>query len=198
MVHQGRLARAVLLGATAFAGVVGGHVMDYLLVVPDGTERHDLLARTGHGYLSGARYAGLFVALLAVCSALLIGWKRARPGPYRSGPRLLPTAVRLSLLQSFIFLLLEIFERISAGAGFGGASLLLGGGVLVQLIVGFAATLTLMLLDRLGRAVALAAGKHPRPMCDAAGFRVAPQTIVRSVPLRTSGIIRGPPRLLPS
>ncbi len=152
------LRRLILLGAVT-AGVVGGHSLSYLIAVPHGGDRHELLAHTGHGYLAEAVLLALAVGLIAALATAVLGYRRGRG---RGSRRMAfgPAAVRLALLQTGSFAVLEVVERILAGAGLAGLASLLVLGALVQVLVATLGAALLVLLDRAGEMVARALGSR--------------------------------------
>ena len=189
-----RALRAAVLFATALAGLVGGHLLGYLFAVPDAGARDALLARTGHSYLSKALIVASASAIVAGAAASVLGAARARrsergPLSYRS------VALHLAALQLSGFLLLEVGERVMAGAP--GPDLLspvLILGLPLQALVAAVGALVLILVARAAEAVvrALAGVMFPAD----ASPEAPPPPIERPLPrtpLLSPRIIRGPP-----
>jgi hypothetical protein len=96
----------------AVAGLVLGHVLSYVIAVPDPYHRDLLLQRTGHDYLPALGQAALMLFLAAV--AMLVfrtSWRRAR-----DEGRSASLASQLALVQVGAFMTLEVAERLLAGA----------------------------------------------------------------------------------
>jgi len=91
------------------AGSLAAHSLAYRLVDPNPVERADLLARTGHGYLSAM--PALLAALVAIGIVALVGLALgAARGDRRPG-----LAWYLALLPLIGFALQEHLERLVAG-----------------------------------------------------------------------------------
>lgn len=158
MNRRGRRLRLLTLFASAAAGLVGAHLLGYLVVAPGDTARSFLLTTTGHGYLSRAITLAVASAVLAGLTSAVLGVLRAsRPGWSRADwPGL---AVRLSLLQVAGFLVLEIAERLLAGAplaDLGGPVLVVG--VPLQVIVAMLGAAVLALIERAAAVVTTSLG----------------------------------------
>ena len=98
------------LGALAFSGAVGGHILAYAFIAPDPHARAELLQGTGHGPWPVVVAIAL-AALVAGCAGCLRdGAARLRGSP--TGQSLYAsTALRLGALQMASFLILETAER---------------------------------------------------------------------------------------
>ena len=149
--------RRLPFAAAAVAGAAVGHTLLYLVAVPDTQARTAVLAATGHGYWSVAVAAAIVLGLLSLATVagrhLLTGLGRARSP---ADPDLGALAGRLALLQSGIFVVQEVLERLAAGAPLSGLveqrGMLLNG-VLVQVLVAFGVAAVLHLLGRAAEAV---------------------------------------------
>ena len=156
-----RLAHRLPLTGVAVAGAVVGHMVAYVLAVPEPTARMVLLGATGHAYWTAAIAAAVVLGLASVATTLLgrfrAGLVASRSQPGESVARL---ARHLAGLQVAIYLVQEVLERLEAGvplhALFGGRVLLVGVAVQVAIAVGLA-----VLLAVAGRA-AEAAGRALR------------------------------------
>lgn len=154
-----RVGRFALLVAPAGLGL--GHLLAYALSGAD-AEAH--LAATGHGYLPLALRLAVGIGLLGGVSAVLGGVRRAR-GRTSGPPGILPTAVRLAGVQAAAFAVLEVVERLVAGAPLAGLGPLLAVGLLVQVFVAALFAPLLVGLDRVGeRLVSAAPPAAPRPV----------------------------------
>ena len=175
-------------------GLVGGHLLGYLLLTPNPGARASLLARTGHGYLPKVVVLAMGAAVLAGIAATLLGAARARSRAAPLGVR--DTIVRLAALQMTGYVLLEVLERLLAGHSLGhlGAALLLG--IPLQILVAAVGGLVLAVVARVAQAVARALGRRPT-----ARFRpvvLRPFPVGRALPHRSFPAprgIRGPPSL---
>jgi hypothetical protein len=157
-----RIARMlIVLGASA-AGLFGGHVADYRLVVAP-EHQHALLLQTGHGYLPYAIVASAIMAVVAVLAAGRMGFLRGRG---RDGVALRPghLAVRLGVLQMASFVALELVERLVAGSGvehLRGPLLWLG--LPLQALAAVVAAALLTLVQWLGREAARVLARRRPP-----------------------------------
>jgi hypothetical protein len=179
-----RATRRLILAGAAIGGAVLGHLLTYLLTVPQASVRAALLARTGHGYwpaaLAAAIVLGAFALLTTMIRAFLQGFRgwhgrRADVAPARRplrdtariavvGERLERFAARLVLLQVGIYVVQETIERVVAGAAVVG---LLHGevlpvGILVQTLVALLAALALGLLGGAAKAAGRAVARLTR------------------------------------
>jgi hypothetical protein len=95
------------------AGLVLGHVLAYLIAVPDPHQRAFVLQRTGHEYLPALAEAALVLALAGIAAVVI---RAFAPGPRGGSERFSRLAGRLTLVQVLAFGGLEVVERIVAGA----------------------------------------------------------------------------------
>jgi hypothetical protein len=143
----------------ALGGVVLGHWITYLIVFPRAAGREATLAGTGHGYLPAAAALAIACALLAGSGAVLEQVRRVlRRSHARTGDPIGSAAIRLATLQSSLFVVQEVLERLRVGAplsalGRGGFLLV---GISVQIAVAVAIALVLAILARGAAAVARA------------------------------------------
>jgi hypothetical protein len=79
-----RLAYRLPLTGVAVAGAVVGHMVAYLLAVPEPTARVALLGATGHAYWTAAIAAAVVLGLASVATTLL---RQFRAGLLRSRPQ---------------------------------------------------------------------------------------------------------------
>lgn len=161
--------------ATAWVGVVAGHLVACFLAYPSAEARHLHLLLSGHSWMGIAA-----ASLLAVVPIILLSvGARALSDRSWSGSGL---AVRLAAIQASAFLVLEVVER-------GGSVLeaLTDPAVFIGLVVQpFLAVLAAWLLDLFGRAVrAVAAMLRRRP------HRV-PRSLPRPVPRSPAPRLRRP------
>ena len=185
----------LLLGGMAAAGVVGAHLLAYMLAVPDAHERVHVLEATGHqnwSYIAAAAVGLLVAGLLGS----IIGSLSSRRGPDR--PRFFAVATRLATMQIVGFLAVESLERASVDGHLSGLisepAIILG--TLLQVVVAVAGALLLKLLVRVITTVLALRGER-------SGGHAAPPSfgITRSAARRLAvgtggGTLRGPPLLL--
>jgi hypothetical protein len=180
--------RVVAFGGLALAGLVGGHAFGYAVAVPDAQHRAALIADTGHAYLPSLSWAAVVCGLAALIAGVAAGYLHR--GPARSEWR--STMSVVVAMQAGAFVLIELIERIAAGASLGtlSASLLVIG-VAVQALVGLIVAALLIGLRRAGAMVRSAlvfatappAG-HPMPRS---------RLLVRRTWHQASNRVRAPP-----
>jgi hypothetical protein len=153
-----RLASQLPLTGVAVGGAVLGHMLAYLLAVPEPSARVALLGATGHAYWTAAIAAASVLGLTSVTSALR---RRFRSGLGRTssepGPSVGRQAAQLAGLQLAIYLVQEVLERLEAGIPV--ASLLNGRLLAVGVVVQVAIALGLAVLLVVAGRVAEAAGR---------------------------------------
>jgi hypothetical protein len=98
----------------AVAGLVLGHVLSYVIAVPDPHHRDLLLQQTGHHYLPAFGQAALMLFLAAIATVVFRSSRRGAGG----AERFAPLAARLALVQVGAFTAQELLERSISGAGF--------------------------------------------------------------------------------
>jgi hypothetical protein len=183
--------------AAAAAGLIGGHVVSYLLTAPAAPVRRLLLTETGHSYFP--RAVAIAVALTAVAGVGAI-FRGATRGRRASGDPLTfqATFQRLAAAQSIGFVILEVLERKAAGATLAGLGGLLPRGLVIQVLVAAFAATALWLLDRAGASLTHALrGYHPASAEDTAASLPVVVRVARPTPVALGAIsLRGPP--LPS
>lgn len=137
-----RSIRPSLVLGLALGGVLLGHTLTYLLLVPDAHARAAELARTGHGYLDRANAIGVLAAVASLCAVFLGGLLRSESAPTSS------ILGRLAGFQLAAFAAMEILERISSGAGMSRLAPVLVVGLSIQGIVAIGIALIARLLLR--------------------------------------------------
>lgn len=137
-----RSIRPSLVLGLALGGVLLGHTLTYLLLVPDAHARAAELARTGHGYLDRASAIGVLAAVASLCALFLGGLLRSESAPTSS------ILGRLASFQLAAFAAMEIVERVMAGAGMAHLGPVLAVGVSVQGLVAIGIALVARLLLR--------------------------------------------------
>lgn len=167
---RGPLARQALVAGVVFAGILGGHTIDYLLLVRGGAHRASVLHLTGHGYMPRALTAATAWAALAAIATAVRGY---RSGTARAQPRLGPCAARLALVQSGCFVALEVTERLVSGAPLSHASPFLALGIAVQVVLAVAGAALLRAAEHAGELVARAVRARRRPSARPPHLRIA-------------------------
>jgi hypothetical protein len=110
----GRLSRLGVLALLVPAGVLCGHVLTYLLAIPDPVRRTVVLADTGHGWWAPAVLVGAVFAVGGVVWVLAGRLSVAGGDPwgrYLAGW----LAPRLAAWQIVLFAAIEVSERVLTG-----------------------------------------------------------------------------------
>ncbi len=115
----------------ALGGLLAGHALAYAGLAPNASSRAALLAATGHGYLPAADSITIVAALTGLAVVFLGRLTGAPDGIATFGA----FARRLVAFQAIGFVVLEIAERLGAGAPLGDLSRALPMGVVVQVAV---------------------------------------------------------------
>ena len=161
------------LGALAFSGAVGGHILAYALVEPGEHERAELLGATGHRLWSMVVALALAALVGGLAGCLRDGAERLR-GTDSDRDLYTSTATRLVVLQVFSFLLLETAERTLAHGHF---HLVTGepavaAGVVIQVVTALIGAALLVLFERVvvhlrdrGSRAASRSGPLPSVLC---------------------------------
>jgi hypothetical protein len=151
---------SLVLFFTAAAGLVGGHLLNYVWLVPQTRARHAILAITGHSYLPDGLVIGLAAALLAGTGTAVLG----AISPDRR-PSLRDAALCLSGLQMAGFLLLEVVERLLGGAPLSDlAGPVLALGIPLQVALALLGASVLVLIARTARMAMARLSRGPRPI----------------------------------
>jgi hypothetical protein len=150
-----------MLMAAALAGLVLGHLLDYLIVVRDPHVRRAILHLTGHGYLASGSALAVVAAGAALVAAVGRGLRSGAHGRDQ-GLRWRGLAAGLALTQTAGFVTLEVGERLVAGAPLGDLahSLTLPLGIALQALLAAVAAFVLLLAERGGRAIATRLGRR--------------------------------------
>ena len=187
-----RIFRGAIIAAAAMAGLVGAHLLDYVVLYHDAIARSGLLQRTGHGYFGRAVEFAIASAVVAAIASGAFGFWRAHARAIE--PRWSRRSMlALALIQSGAFVLLEAAERVVAHATaqqFLKVTLL---GVLLQVVVAAIATAVLALLERAGEVLARAIRHAPPARRISLGWR-APED---PLPFGICHLLRAPPRAPP-
>lgn len=190
-----RRLRAVALFGAAAVGLLVAHELDYRFVVPDPTHRHDLLLRSGHGYLGHALAVGVLAGVIAIVTAVALGFSRGR-GSDASTSGVRTVALRLALVQSGGFVLLEAVERLLVGAPPDDRlALITGVGVFVQVATAIGGAVLLALLERVGAAIAMLVASRPPTRHASRGWIPIARAIARRRLFDDTRPVRGPPLL---
>jgi hypothetical protein len=150
---RGRRLRALTLFLTALSGLVGGHLVGYVLLAPGEAARDRLLSASGHGYLTRLTALALGSAILAGLGSAVLGVLR-QPGRGGGPWDIRAVAVRLVGLQMAGFVVLEILERALAGAPLEGLAAVLAVGLPVQAVVAWGGAVLLVVIERTAVAIA--------------------------------------------
>ena len=164
-----RVTHRLPLTGAAVAGAVIGHMVAYVLAVPEPTVRVALLGATGHAYWTAAIAAATVLGLASLVATLgrrfRAGLLAGRPQP---AERLGPVAAQLASFQIAIYLVQEALERLEAGIA---PHALLDGrllvtGVVVQsaiaLLLAALVTLAGQAAEAVGRALRRSPGRRQR------------------------------------
>jgi hypothetical protein len=180
-----RVAHRLPLTGVAVAGAVVGHMVAYVLAVPEPTVRVALLGATGHAYWTAAIAAASVLGLASLATTL---GRRFRAGLLASpqpGERLGRVAGQLAGFQVAIYLVQETLERLEAGIP---PHALLDGRLLVTgVVVQSAIALVLALVLAAAGRVAEAAGR---------ALRLQPRRVEPTSPPLVELVVAWPSRLL--
>jgi hypothetical protein len=151
--------RGLPVFGVAVAGLVLGHVVSYLIAVPDPHQRAFLLQRTGHAYLPALGEAALILALGGIVALFVRAFAGFRGGGPEGVVRL---ACALALVQVSAFAGQEVLERLVAGAPLRelvGDHILIVGAI-VQIAIAAAGAATLRWLTRAAVRLATSVGSR--------------------------------------
>jgi len=93
-------------------GLVGAHVVAYLIALPDAAVRATILRATGHGYFSVAMVVATVAAIFGSFAPAALGFRRGETA--RVAVRWRYAAVRIALVQTAAFVVLGFAERAAA------------------------------------------------------------------------------------
>ena len=186
MSRRSNVRPATLLGF-GLGGVLVGHALTYLVLVPDAHARAADLSATGHAYLGDANAVGL----VAVIAALSVLFFRGLTGAGDRNPRVYE---RLAAFQLAAFAGMELLERLGSGAGLRHVVPTLAVGLPVQLAVAAFVALLVRFVARAAAAVAdrVADGAHVWSS-EAVRLLAGPSTVVALVPASGPPPGRAPP-----
>jgi hypothetical protein len=164
-----QLTHRLPLTGVAVAGAVIGHMVAYVLAVPEPTVRVALLGATGHAYWTAAIAAAVVLGLASLAATLGRRFQAGlQAGPPQPGERLGHVAGQLASFQIAIYLVQEALERLEAGIA---PHALLDGrllvtGVVVQgaiaLVLAVVVTLAGQAAEAVGRALRRSPGRLVR------------------------------------
>jgi hypothetical protein len=186
-----RRRRVPLTALAAVTGVVLGHGLAYMVTVPGAGAREALLLHTGHNYWSIAMAMAVVFGAMAVIGTVV---RHARFGAARVAHATTPweryrsSAIRLVALQSAVFVVQEVLERVHAGVPVSGllhGSFLLVG-LAVQILVAAALAVVLSWLGRAAEAIGRALAPAPALRLR----RARPAWPAAAIPVRVTA--RGP------
>jgi len=141
------------MGAAAFVGLVGAHILDYQLLFADPIRRRGILSQTGHSYFGKAIELAIAAAILASVGSFAFGLLRDGAASRHSTLRV---ATILALIQSGGFVAVEAAERVVARAPTGQMTRVVFLGIALQAAVATVTAFVLRLLERVGHVVARA------------------------------------------
>lgn len=182
--------RLATLGV-AVGGVLAGHWLTYLAVVPVAGSRAALLHDTGHAYLGLANDLAL-VSALAAMATMFIG-QLTHPEP--SG-QLRGLTARVVRFQVSAFVLMEVLERVTAGSPLAGLihTGILPMGIAVQVGIGcLAASAIRWLLRTADRVAATFTSAAAVPRLDVARVFLPETVFVPAGRHLSAAGVRGPP-----
>ena len=189
--REGPRLRGLPVFGTAMAGLVLGHALSYLIVVPDPHQRQFVLQQTGHGYMPALTQVALMV-LVAGLAALVARAFGRRGEQTESFPSLART---LGVVQVVAFVGQEVLERLVAHAPLHtlGHDHVLATGIVVQVALAIVAARILLWVARASERLATAwvlRPALPRPGRILLATADAPSIPLRSV---TPKQVRAPP-----
>jgi len=192
--HQ-RVRDPALIAAVGAVGIVLGHSVTYALTFRSPQLRASVLASSGHGYWFAAVRLGIVLALGVTGTVL---FRSARRGPTPTWIRtesVGSTAAALAVFQVSGFTLMEVIERVAAGAPLSGlfTDHLLFLGMVVQVGLAGLVAFALRWLGRIGARIGtLSGGAEPAGRRRSWALVVFPE-LVRPAVVPSQPSIRAPP-----
>jgi hypothetical protein len=173
--------------------LVGSHLLDYTLLIPDHAARQTFLHQTGHGYFRSLMVLALAAVMLALITSMVTGYRRGRSNA-GGAPRFSDWAWKLGPTQAIGFVALEFAERFAAHSTLHHyADLTISIGVLIQVIVACVGAALLVLLNRAAEHIGRARS-HPVSRTRSARTWARPATLVLVPPrFARPGLVRAPP-----
>jgi hypothetical protein len=174
----------------AAGGVLAGHWLTYVLVDPDAHQRTTELASTGHAYLGLANDLSLVAAFVAL-SAIFLGGLTHRESTM---PPLRALTARLATFQMVAFAVMELLERLSAGAPVAGVLHhgILPVGLLIQVGIATLAAIVIRWLLRAADRIESALSSAPT-LLEGAAHVILPTFHAPARRALSAAGIRGPP-----
>jgi hypothetical protein len=143
-----------ILATSAAAGLVGAHLIAYLVALPDAAVRSGMLRATGHGYFSAAIVVATVAGIFGVLAAAAVGFRAGETGEHLT-LRWRDAALRIAAVQTAAFVVLEMAERAAANVPpLTISPRLLLTGFAVQIVLAAAAALLVTLIARVSAAAA--------------------------------------------
>jgi hypothetical protein len=145
----------------AFVGLIVGHLLSYLIAIPDPARRAVVLTQSGHAYL---HLAGDVAVVLSLAAAVTVGLRAVAGRDATDLPSTANLAWRLGALQAGAFIAMELGERLLSGGGFGElfADHLFGIGIVVQLAIAAVGAVLLRWIGRVAVRIVDALARPPR------------------------------------
>jgi hypothetical protein len=184
------------LAGVAAAGILAGHWIAYVLAFPGSVMRAHVLHDTGHSYWDVAVKVAV-LALVVGLTSVVGRHLRARDPDSDPQHRVSFLAWRLIVIQVLGFALMEIGERLAAGAPVGDLFLheVFLVGLALQVLIAVAGAALLAWFDRAVRRVVVLFRRSRRPARARQPRLLLPQTILRPSAVLAGGTgLRGPPR----
>ncbi|HVE92788.1 MAG TPA: hypothetical protein VNE62_10915 [Actinomycetota bacterium] len=149
---ESRLRRRMVVLGLAATGVVAGHAAGYAIAFPGESLRRQILAQTGHGWLSWGTLLAAGIGFMAAAAIFVAGSRRMTSGRGTS------LYLQLATLQVTGFLAIEAAERLASHHPHGPGWRAVWIGVLVQLLVAAANVLLSRTAHSAGRVLAARRG----------------------------------------
>lgn len=192
--RERRALRGLPLAGVAGIGVVLGHWLAYVVALPNGHLRAEVLADAGHAYWPMAVKAGVALAIAGL-GALTLRLAAGGPaGEDRRSRLFLSLLWRLGLSQLLAFTVLEVSERVAVGAPLSDLwqHHLFVLGLVVQIAVALAGSGLLVLFSRaVVRILARLRARRARAVSAPTAHLARP--FVRASVLSRPGVVRAPP-----
>jgi hypothetical protein len=193
MGRQRDLGHGSAVVVSAVTGVVLGHALAYLLVLPQADHRLETMRVTGHGYWTGGVALAVAAAVVALGCAVGDGLRRAT-GRRTPAPGLRSRWIGVAAIQLALFAGMETTERLLAGAPV--TSLwrerLFLVGLALQVVVAGVAVLVLAAVARAAETVVSLRRRRPRSVRPS--FTLRPPVVAVPSGWWRSTDCRGPPR----
>jgi hypothetical protein len=188
MVRRPTIRSGAVFGV-ALGGLLAGHALAYAALAPDPSARAAMLAGTGHGYLHGTDA----VAIVAALAGLAIMFLGRLTAPRQEAVALRSYAVRMVSFQVIGFAVLEVAERLGAGASLGDLTRALPVGIAIQIALALVSAWFLRLLLRAADRVSdLLQGPTVEVRAASTTIRLSPH-VAHAGPALASVGNRGPP-----